>query len=132
VINGQVQLQKWQVAQTQAEIYYLEKEIVELGERIGGLSLSLDSLTGMLLERVQASYKQFRTKPLLALFAMDDFTTFVTQYRYLQQAEKTNCYRYGRSGKSASALRRAEKVLKKLSRMLLKGKGCNYRLNNKN
>jgi len=121
VINGQVQLQKWQVAQTQAEIYYLEKEIVELGERIDGLSLSLDSLTGMLLERVQASYKQFRTKPLLALFAMDDFTTFVTQYKYLQQAEKQTATAMAEA-ENQRLLYDEQKSLKEVKQNALEGK----------
>ncbi len=88
LINGQISLQQLQVSQTQAEISYLEKELTDLSERITGLSLSLDSLTGMLIKRVQASYKQYRTKPLLALFTADKFSNFVSQYKYLQQAER--------------------------------------------
>ncbi len=88
LINGQMALQQLQVRQTQTEIYYLEKEIEELGERIEGLSLSLDSLTSMLIRRVQASYKQYRTSPLVALFTTDHFSSFISQYKYLQQAEK--------------------------------------------
>ncbi len=88
IINGQVSLQQLQVSQTQAEIYYLESEIDELSERISGLSLSLDRLSGMLIKRIQASYKQYRTSPLIAIFTTDQFTTFISQYKYLQQAEK--------------------------------------------
>lgn len=98
LINGQISLQQLQVSQTQAEIYYLESEIEELSERISGLSLSLDSLTNMLIERIQASYKQYRTSPLIAIFTTDQFTTFINQYKYLQQAEK----------QTASAMEEAE------------------------
>jgi peptidoglycan hydrolase CwlO-like protein len=88
LINGQIELQELQIRHTQYEIYQLEKEISELSERIEGLSLSLDSLTSMLIRRVQASYKQYRTSPLIALFTTDHFSSFISQYKYLQQAEK--------------------------------------------
>jgi hypothetical protein len=42
----------------------------------------------MLIERVQASYKQTKVNPLLVLFATDSFSNFISQYHYLQQAEK--------------------------------------------
>jgi peptidoglycan hydrolase CwlO-like protein len=87
VINGEVQLQQLQVSQTLAEINQLETEIDELGERIDGLSLSLDRLTDMLIARIQQSYKQHRTTPLIALFASESFTDFVLQFKYLSQAE---------------------------------------------
>ncbi len=87
VINGEISLQRIQVSQTLTGIKELEKEISELGERIDGLSLSLDSLTDMLIERIQASYKQQRTSPLLAIFFADSFKHFIAQYHYLHQAE---------------------------------------------
>jgi peptidoglycan hydrolase CwlO-like protein len=88
IINSQAQLQRLQIAQTQSEIYVLEKEINELGERIEGLSLSLDRLSSMLIERIGSSYKQQRTSSTLSIFTNGNFSTFVTQLRYLQQAER--------------------------------------------
>lgn len=87
VINSQVQLQRLQVAQTQAEISSLEKEIEELGERIEGLSLSLDRLSSMLIERISSSYKRQRTSSVLAMFTSGDFSGLVIQIKYLKQAE---------------------------------------------
>lgn len=88
ILNGQTQLQRLQIAQTQAEVMFLEKEIGELDERIGGLSLSLDRLSNMLVERIGTTYKQQRTSNILALFTDNDFSGFVTQLKYLQQAER--------------------------------------------
>ena len=88
VINSQAQLQRLQVAQTQAEISSLVKEIEELGERIEGLSLSLDRLSGMLIERINSSYKRQRTSSILAMFTNGDFSSFIAQIKYLKQAEK--------------------------------------------
>ncbi|MBD3250493.1 MAG: hypothetical protein GF381_02915 [Candidatus Pacebacteria bacterium] len=88
LINGEISLQQVQISQTLWEIDQLEKDISQLEERIGGLSLSLDRLTGMLIERIQAVYKQQRTNPLLILLVSDNFSNFVSQYRYLSEAEK--------------------------------------------
>lgn len=88
IINGQTQLQRLQIAQTQAEVLFLETEIEELDERIGGLSLSLDRLSNMLIERIGRAYKQQRTSNVLALFTHNDFSAFIAQLRYLQQAER--------------------------------------------
>ncbi len=86
-IDQEVRLQQLQISQTLAEIFQLEKDIAELSNRIEGLSLSLDSLTDMLITRIQGTYKQQRTTPLLALFVTDSFTDFISQYHYLRQAE---------------------------------------------
>ena len=86
--NSQVQLQQIQIAQTQTEISLLEKEIFNLNERIDGLVLSIDRLSEMLVVRVQASYKQNRVNPVIALFTKGTFSDFINQYKYLQQAEK--------------------------------------------
>lgn len=88
LVNNQMQLQRLQIAQTQAEITSLETEISELGERIEGLSLSLDRLTSMLIERVGSSYKRQRTSNLFTLFTTNSFNGFIAQYKYLQQAER--------------------------------------------
>lgn len=86
--NDQIQLQQIQIYQTQTEISLLEKELTNLNERIDGLVLSLDRLSEMLIIRVQASYKQARTNPAIALFSASSFSNFINQYKYLQQAER--------------------------------------------
>ncbi len=87
VLNGEIRLQQLQMSQTLNEISELEREINELAERIDGLSLSLDRLTDMLIARIQHSYKQKKTTPIIALFTSDSFRNFIGQYKYLHQAE---------------------------------------------
>lgn len=87
VINGEVRLQQLQISQTLNEINQLTREIYDLANRIDGLSLSLDKLTDMLIARIQQTYKQQRTTPLIALFTTDSFKNFISQYKYLHQAE---------------------------------------------
>ncbi len=88
IINNQAQLQRLQIAQTQTEISMLEKEIAELGDRIEGLSLSLDRLSSMLIERVSQSYKQRRTHNPFMMLARNSIRQTITQLKYLDQVEK--------------------------------------------
>lgn len=88
ILNGQIQLQAIKIQQTSNEIQQLEKEITELTQRIEGLSISLDKLSGILIEKVRASYKQSRTQFKINLFTNDSFNDFVSQYRYLNIAQE--------------------------------------------
>jgi len=88
ILNGQIQLQSLKIQQTVNEIYQLEKEIDDLTQRIEGLSISLDKLSGILIERVRASYKQSRTQFKANFFVSDSFNQFISQYRYLNQAQE--------------------------------------------
>ena len=88
ILNGQIQLQSIKIQQTSNEIQQLEKEITELTQRIEGLSISLDKLSGILIEKVRASYKQSRTQFKINLFTNDSFNEFVSQYRYLNMAQE--------------------------------------------
>jgi len=88
ILNGQIQLQSLKIQQTINEINQLEKEIDELTQRIEGLSISLDKLSGILIERVRASYKQSRKQFKANFFASDSFNQFISQYRYLNLAQE--------------------------------------------
>lgn len=88
IINGEINIQQLQVSQTLNEINQLEKDMSQLSERIDGLSLSLDRLTTMLIERIQTAYKQKRVNPILLMLSLDNFSNFVSQYKYVNQAEK--------------------------------------------
>ena len=88
VLNGQVQIQQLQINQTLAEIQQLEKEITELGTRIDGLEISLDRMTNLLVERVDANYKRGKDDPILLLLAADSLSDFMTQLKYLKIAQK--------------------------------------------
>ncbi|MCC6711685.1 MAG: hypothetical protein IT416_05040 [Candidatus Pacebacteria bacterium] len=88
LLNGQISLQQLQVDITQAEIIKLENQVTELSERIKGLGYSLDRLGTVLIERVQAQYKQSRVSPSLQLLGLDSLTDVVSRLRYLSIAQK--------------------------------------------
>ena len=87
ILDGQIRVQALQIQQTVSEINQLEKEITELSQRIEGLSISLDKLSGILIERIRQSYKQSRTQFKANLFVSDSFNQFISQNRYLSQAQ---------------------------------------------
>lgn len=88
LLNGQISLQQLQVDLTLAEIKKLETEVADLTQRIKGLGYSLDRLGTVLIERVQAQYKQSRTSPSWQLLGSDSFTDMMMQSRYLSLAQK--------------------------------------------
>jgi peptidoglycan hydrolase CwlO-like protein len=121
ITNNQIQLQQFQIAQTQTEISLLEKELANLNERIDGLSLSLDRLTDILIVRVQASYKQNRVSSIISLFTTNTFSDFVTQYKYLQQAER-QIARAMQEAENQRLLYDEQKSLKEIKQELLENK----------
>ncbi len=88
VLNGQVQIQQLQINQTLAEIQQLEKEITELGTRIDGLEISLDRMTNLLVERVNANYRHGNDDPILLMLASNSLSDFMSQLKYLKIAQK--------------------------------------------
>ncbi len=86
LINGKVKVQELQISQTTAEINQLEKQITELDERIGGLNISLDRLTTLLVNRIRAQYKKNRVSPIALFATSEGFNQFLTQYKYIGQA----------------------------------------------
>jgi len=86
IINGKIQIQEVLIQQTEAEIALLEKQIVDLSQRIGGLNLSLDRLTTLLVERIQTEYKQSRVNKNLFVLNKKSATSFFSQLRYLKEA----------------------------------------------
>lgn len=88
VINGNINIQELQIRQREAEISKLEKEIVALGDRISGLSISLDRLTTLLVDRIRTQYKQQQSNSLELLLTSNSLTKFINQHRYLNLAGK--------------------------------------------
>lgn len=88
ILNGQIGVQQLQIEQTEAEITGLEKQIVELSERIEGLNLSLDKLTNVLVKRVGEHYKRSYTNPLLSLLGRNSLNSMLSEYKYLQLTQR--------------------------------------------
>ncbi len=86
IISGSINIQQINISQTKNEIALLEKEIENLDERISGLSISLDRLTTLLVERIRTQYKREQVNPLTVLLSSRSLGNFITQYRYLRLA----------------------------------------------
>ena len=86
LLNGRVRVQELQIYQTVAEIDALEKQITELEERIGGLNISLDRLTTLLVNRIRTQYKRNRISPIALFTSAQGFNQVLTQYKYIGQA----------------------------------------------
>lgn len=88
ILNGQINVQQLQIDQTLAEINKLEKEITDLSNRISGLNLSLDRLSTVFIERVQAQYKRQHVSPLLVMLQSSSISQTMSQFKYLSQAQE--------------------------------------------
>lgn len=86
VLNGEINIQQVQINQLQTEVSQLEKEISELSTRLSGLNVSLDRLSGMLVNRIKAQYKRSQISPLTLLLSSDSMNHLLSNYRYLTQA----------------------------------------------
>lgn len=98
VLTSKITIQEIQIAQIQAEINKLEREIQALSEMIGGLNLSLDRLTNLLVERVKEQYKQTRVSQFTQFMQSESFGDFFSRLQYLERA----------SDQTALAMQRAE------------------------
>lgn len=98
VISSKISIQEIQIAKIQSEINQLEREITALSELIGGLNLSLDRLSGLLVERVKEQYKQARVSQFTQFLASESFGEFFGRQQYLQRT----------SDETALAMERAE------------------------
>lgn len=85
--DGQIALQQVQINQTLYQINLLQTEIEELKQRIGGLNLSLDRLSSILVKRINQQYKRSKLNPLLLLFQGDSLNNFLADYKYLKLAK---------------------------------------------
>ncbi|MDH5533191.1 MAG: hypothetical protein OEX81_02050 [Candidatus Pacebacteria bacterium] len=86
ILNGQINVLQLQIDQSLSEITSLEKEIIELTDRIEGLNYSLDKLTSVLVERVAEQYKRTYTNPILVFFSKTRFATKLSEFKYLKLA----------------------------------------------
>lgn len=88
ILNGQINVLQLQIDQSLSEITFLEKEILELTDRIEGLNYSLDKLTSVLVERVAEHYKRTYTNPISVFFSKTKFATKISEFKYLRLAEQ--------------------------------------------
>jgi peptidoglycan hydrolase CwlO-like protein len=83
-INTKISLSQAEIDKTQAELDKLEREVNDLGTRIGGLEQSLDVLSGVMLERVSAQYKDQQTNPPEVLIISQGLSDFYKRSKYVK------------------------------------------------
>ena len=86
IINGDISIQELKIRQKNTEITILEEQLADIDQRLTGLTVSLDRLSTLLLERVRAQYRQNKQNSLLALLSTNSLAGAVTKHRYLAQA----------------------------------------------
>lgn len=98
LIKGRIAVQELQIKQTEAEIERLQREIAQLAERIEGLNLSLDRLSTILVERIQAHYKAGRISRLLTTLSGATLSDSLSRSAYIEETGR----------QTAGAMERAE------------------------
>lgn len=88
IINGNIAIQQLQIDQTLFQIILLQREVQELTERIGGLNISLDRLSSILVKRVGEQYKRTQVDPIFLLFKGGSLSNFLSEYKYIKLAKK--------------------------------------------
>ena len=78
LISGRVAVQELQIKQTESEVERLQREIIQLTERIEGLNLSLDRLSAILVERIQSHYRASRVSRLLNTLSGENLSDALT------------------------------------------------------
>ena len=84
----QIELTSHKIGSTQETISSLEIEMANLSEKIENLDFGLDKLSGILLNRIEATYKRGRFDPFVLLISSGDFSEFVSRYQYLRMAQR--------------------------------------------
>jgi len=88
ILQDQIAVQQLKIAQTRAEIRDLEKQIEELTERIYGLDLSLDRLSGVLVDRVIKHYKIATSNPVLTFFSNRSLNSSLAELKYQRLVQR--------------------------------------------
>jgi peptidoglycan hydrolase CwlO-like protein len=94
-LDSKIRLTTAEINKTQTEIKILSLEIENLGDKIGSLNTSLDSLTRLLVTRIEETYKSMYFKPAYVFLNSDFSSNVLTKFEYLktvQNNDKTVVY----------------------------------------
>lgn len=87
LIDNKAKVTSLKISQTEDEIIILESEIASLSGKIIRLDNSLNFLSKVLLSRVAETYKEGKKGLLDLIFSSKSFSSFVSNYRYLQTVQ---------------------------------------------
>lgn len=86
-MDSQIRLTQLQISETQGKINSLEDEIASLSGKIDKLETSLSDLSHLLLNRISETYKQGKITYLELLFSAQDFSDFLSRFKYLKMVQ---------------------------------------------
>lgn len=87
-LSTRISLTESQIQGTETEIRILQQEIQDLSGKIDVLNVSLDKLTTLLINRINASYRNSFTQPFTLLMVSDGFSDFFRRYKYLKASQQ--------------------------------------------
>lgn len=88
--DNQIRLTQLKIADAEATIKQLEKEISVLGFRIGYITDSVDHLETLLKQRIVATYQQGFVSNLELLVTSKDFSDLILRVQYLRQVQEND------------------------------------------
>jgi peptidoglycan hydrolase CwlO-like protein len=80
----QIDLTTGRITSARKNIAQLVEEIENLDGIIYRLDGSLDYLSEILINRIEATYKRGKIDPLMLMFSSSDFANFINRYKYLR------------------------------------------------
>jgi peptidoglycan hydrolase CwlO-like protein len=87
VMNNQIKLTQFRINATQQELTTLNADIAVADTRIDKLEATLDEITNVLMNRIEATYKIGTVEPFQFLLASDDVSDFLSRANYLRIAQ---------------------------------------------
>ncbi|MBI2012817.1 hypothetical protein HYS90_02720 [Candidatus Curtissbacteria bacterium] len=88
--DNQIRLTQLKIAEAQATIAQLEKEIGVLGFRIDYITESVDRLEKLLKQRIVATYQQSFVSNLELFLTSRDFSDLILRVQYLKQVQEND------------------------------------------
>ncbi|MBM3283159.1 hypothetical protein FJY90_02800 [Candidatus Gottesmanbacteria bacterium] len=86
-LSTRIELTNSKIVQTKETIAKLEKEIEEISTKIDRLENSLTKITGMLIDRIVATYKHGETSYFNILLTSKRFSDLINHYKYIQTVQ---------------------------------------------
>ena len=86
-LNSSIELTNAKIEATFAKIAQIEKDIVDISEKIDKLETSLTKITQVLLDRIAATYRLGEQSYISLLLSSNGFSEFVNRFKYMQKVQ---------------------------------------------
>lgn len=89
-LSSKIELTTLKISQGQEKVKQLQKEIENIGNKISSLENLLTKTSGMLLDRIVATYKYGDLSYLDLLLTTKQFSSFINRFKYVQTVQANN------------------------------------------